>query len=290
MYEPDLDPFTADAILDGDPAPSTPVELAGLIAALKSPPTESELVGGEDVFVRAIGAHGLSTVSAGTSVVRRLTKKTVALGAAGAVLFGGVAAATGALPVLDTVIPGGDVPTLVSVTDDEADEEGDNEEHEVENDAGEFEGVESLTESTKVPDEEGSAEDRGDRVSEAAQSDCGKPDKDGGSDDGGGDDGSTDGAADDGSDDGADDDVYAELCESARNHGEYVSTVARDKDGDGIPDVGKEHAPGQLKKAAGADDGGEEDGLSDGESTTEAESSSSGTSKGNGKAKHKNKD
>lgn len=261
-----------------------PVELGRLIAALESPPTDVELSGASAVFGEAIGAHSLGTVSTGTSVVRRLTKKTVALGAAGAVLFGGVAAATGALPGLDDVLPGGDGPTLVSVIDEDGGDGGDG--GGGDDDGGEETEVESESEA-KLDDgaEDG---DHGERVSEAAQSDCGKPDK-AGEDDGAGDDGSgDDGAGDDGADgsDGAilEEDPYAELCESARNHGEYVSTVARDKDGDGIPDVGKDVAPGQLKKAGGSDDGSADGESTDGSSLTEDDKAkANGNGNGNGK-------
>lgn len=308
-FSDDLDPFTTDAVLDGT-APAPEAVLAHTLAALTVEPTAAELSGSSTAFSAIAAATSASAAAGSDTRFGRLTAKTAAASVAALMALGGVAAAAG-VPVVQDLVPGlgddepelealgdaedGDVEVDVDVDDeDEGQEEGGAEEE------GGSEGDVDLPvldpekddESADPEDDVEAADGHGARVSEAAQSDCGKTDDVEGEEDGVGTD--TDDALTVEDDDAVveedpEDDPYAEACATARNHGEYVSLVARDKDGDGVPDHGKETAPGQVKKQTEDtenSEGGSENAAPD---TAADESPTRGNGNGNGHAKGKGK-
>lgn len=103
--EPPYDPWRLERLLDGRGPVADPADLAlaRLLAAASAPATDAELRG-QDAVVAAFVAHRAPVGQQAASVPwhrsRRLPRMTaMAVGAAGAVLLGGVAAAyTGSLP------------------------------------------------------------------------------------------------------------------------------------------------------------------------------------------------
>ena len=165
---PELDAFTAERLLEGAPTGTPEVlgPLTGVLDALRSPAQPHELAACGSVVSAMTAATSTSaaTTTAGP-VLGRFSRRAAALALAGVVAAGGVAAA--ATGTIDSVLGGEDpvvleepIPNdeLLPVACDDATSHG------------EF--VSSAAQSTESGPGKGAA------VSEAAQSDCGKPEKD----------------------------------------------------------------------------------------------------------------
>ena len=272
--------------------------LSGLLTALHSPATPAELTG-----LPAEAAE----VLAPSGPARRFAFRTgVAATAAVLGLAGTAAALTGGLVLLEPVLPdGGTTVSAVadagvvesSVVDDDEGGEGsadgtDNDDGGGEAEASEVDGSDGLSEeelaelceaaenhgeyvSAVARDRAGDGESsHGERVREAAASDCGKT-ADGTDDDDGG--GEAEASEADASD-GLSEEELAELCEAAENHGEYVSAVARDRAGDG------ESSHGERVREAAASDCGKAAGEPDDGAASEVEDDEGGKGKGKGRS------
>jgi hypothetical protein len=247
-HGPGLDPFTADALLDGDAlVAGTP--LADMLDNLKEVGMSNEL-SGELAAVEAMAVvMGASTATAVPRPRRRMTARAVALAATGTLAFSGVAAAAGLpVPIVSDVFSPERAPSLADVEDPRDDLA--NEQGAVTDDTG----AEIEAGGDDVTARDGDAEARDETHSDAgsgssalARSDCGKPDVD-----------PTD----------VDQSVDAD-CDEATNHGKFVSEGAKEsKRGEAAQEganVGSDtkSESGRSSGAKGASDhraGGKDDG------------------------------
>ena len=209
-HGPDLDPFTADGLLDGD-ARIAGTPLSDMLDNLSAAGPSDEL-SGELAAVEAMAAvMATSTATVVPRPRRRMTARAVALAATGTLAFSGVAAAAGLpVPIVSDIVSPEAAPSLVDIEpprDNRGNEQGvvaDDTDAEIEA------GGEDLT----ARDETQS--DAGPGSSDLAHSDCGKPNVE-----------TTDvGPTDVGPIDVEQTDV--DDCGEATNHGKFVSNGAKE--------------------------------------------------------------
>lgn len=286
----DFDPFTIDRLLDG--MTTGPSEVRAVVDALSAPAQPNELLGQHSVIdAMAAVVTTAPTVAASTPRVRRLSARTGALAAAGALAFSGVAAAaTGVpIPVVESVF-GNDEPALVELGEGELDDLGlsESEDEGAGTDAGQEandgndadDGSAPALAADETEEKDGDSKDdldegaddgadgadvekdnHGAAVSEAAKSDCGKKNVE----------------------------PQPEDCD-ADNHGEFVREVAKQNGKAGENGNAENNANGNNKTES-SDDGAAEstDDTPDAQTSEAEEPSNNGGGKNNGKGKGKNK-
>lgn len=267
---PDLDPFTVDQLLDG--AATDPL-VSPVLDALGTPALASEVEGASSAaacIAAAIPAPAVAGVP--TRGIRRLTTRTGALAAAGALAFSGVAAAASGVPVpvVQGIFDTADEPVLIEVDDPDTKSLDELEQANLVGDDGDDSDVGADDDAEKDKTDQKEETDKADKerkdnhgaaVSEAAKSDCGKKPK----------------TADTTEEPAVE--VPVDPACDADNHGAFVKDVAKS-------DVGKTN---NTNKADKTDD--VTDAESSGGSAEDDDKSikSTGGGNGNGKAKGKNK-
>lgn len=274
---PDLDPFTVDRILDGE---ATDTMLSPVLDALSTPALASEVQGvASAVACIAAAIPAPATADVPTRGIRRLTTRTGALAAAGALAFTGVAAAATGVPVpVVQEIFLGDEPVLVEMGDPETRDADEVPSFIDDSDAGSDDDGEKDNEgkgdkAAKVAKVAKEAKERkqnhGAVVSGAAESDCGKADKGNGATK------ANVEAVEEGAAEAPD------LCD-ADNHGKFVIDFAKkdkaDKNGAELED-----AADTGKSNIGGDDDGESKGNSSDKASDKASDRASDKANDNAK-------